>query len=132
MLNFGKILVEIFNHRNWEIVPEEQESSIVDRAKEYIESHVTQELSRNEIAEYLYINSDYLSRIFRKKTGVSLKDYIVEMKIEHAKYLMENSPLPVSIVASKVGFANFSYFSQVFKKVTGTTPMEYRKNFSHR
>lgn len=106
-----------------------EDSSLIDRAKLYIQKNVESDLSRNDIAGHLYLNPDYLSRMFRKKTGQSLKDYIVEMKIERAKYLMEHTPLSIGAVASKVGFANFSYFSQVFKKITGETPMEYRRHF---
>ena len=84
------------------------------------------------IAGYLYLNPDYLSRLFRKKTGQSLKDYIIEMKIERAKYLMENTPLSIGVIAAKVGFANFSYFSQVFKRITKESPMEYRRHFDSR
>lgn len=129
MMEFAQLVKDAFEQSEHS---ESEEGSLIERAKLYIQKNVENDLSRNMIAGYLYLNPDYLSRLFRKKTGQSLKDYIIEMKIERAKYLMENTPLSIGVIAAKVGFANFSYFSQVFKRITKESPMEYRRHFDSR
>lgn len=107
--------------------PQKSESP-VDQAVRYIQQNIELDLHRSEIADAIFINSDYLARLFKKELGVSMKDYIISEKMRVAQSLLRGTNLPVSLVASKVGYSNFSYFSQVFKKETGMTPGEYRSN----
>lgn len=102
--------------------------SAVDDIMEYINENLEKELTRNELAERVFLNPEYLSRLFKKQTGVSLTEYITNEKIKVAKQYLVKSDLCVSIIASKVGYLNFSHFSQVFKKITGVPPNEYRQN----
>lgn len=99
----------------------------VARAVAYINQNIEKNCSRAEIAEAIYINPEYLSRLFKKVKGVSLNDYIAMQKMEIAKSLLTNTGIPVHLIASKVGYSNFSYFSQVFKKYCGLAPLEYRQ-----
>ncbi len=73
------------------------------------------------------MNPSYLSRMFKKAEGISLKDYIVQEKMAFARTLLQSSALPVSLVALKAGYSNFSHFSQVYKKMYGVSPTEERK-----
>ena len=98
----------------------------VQKAIYYIRSHVDRELSRTEIAEAVFLNPEYLSHVFRKKTGKSLSEFIIAEKMQVAQSLLAGTNTQISAVASQVGYSNFSYFSQVFKKFTGVSPMEYR------
>lgn len=98
----------------------------VRRAMDYIRRNIDRDLSRADIAEAIYLNPEYLSRLFKKETGSSLNDYIVTEKMRAAQSLLGDTNIPVSIIATKVGYSNFSYFSQVFKKYTGLSPVEYR------
>lgn len=102
------------------------EQSPVQRAMEFVRRNIGRDLSRAEIAEAIYLNPEYLSRLFKKETGGSLGDYIIAEKMRAAQSLLTDTNIPVGIVASKVGYSNFSYFSQVFKKHTGLSPVEYR------
>ena len=63
--------------------------------------------------------------MFKKETGISLKQYITDFRIDKAKELLSRADARISDVATEVGFDNFSYFSTVFKKTTGLTPNEY-------
>ncbi|MFD0960049.1 helix-turn-helix domain-containing protein [Paenibacillus chungangensis] len=101
--------------------------SPVERAIAYINQHIEKNCSRAEIAEAIFINPEYLSRLFKKAMGISLNDFIATQKMEIAKSLLTNTKIPVHLIASKVGYSNFSYFSQVFKKHCGLTPLEYRQ-----
>ena len=92
----------------------------------YIDENLSQNPSRAEIAEHVHLNEDYLTRIFKKKTGYSLKNYIMKEKINLAKELLGNTNISISLIALKAGFTNFSHFSYTFKKLEGITPNEYR------
>lgn len=106
--------------------PDETALSPVHRAMDYIRRNLDRDLSRTDIAEAIYLNPEYLSRLFKRETGSSLSDYIATEKMRAAQSLLGDTNIPVSIIATKVGYSNFSYFSQVFKKYTGLSPLEYR------
>lgn len=84
-------------------------------------------MSREDIAEHVYLNPAYLSRLFRKETGLSLTDYTASLRIQKAKLELLDTNHRVSDVAMSVGYSNFSHFTKLFKKTTGLTPQEYRK-----
>ena len=102
-------------------------SSPVASAIDYIRRNLDRDISRAEIAEAIFLNPEYLSRLFKKETGVALGEFIVREKIEQAKCMLAETDIPVSLVALKTGYSNFSYFSQVFKRHTGLSPLEYRQ-----
>lgn len=102
--------------------------SSIDKAISYINQNIEQNFSRAQVAEAVFLNPEYLSRLFKKEKGVSLNDFINTRKMEIAQSLLSDTNIPVYLVASKVGYSNFSYFSQVFKKFCGVTPQEYRQS----
>jgi two-component system response regulator YesN len=104
-------------------------SNAVVKVLQFIEKNVNLDLNRDEIAEQVYLNPAYLSRLFRKETGKSLTDYMSELRVEKAKRQLENSNIKISDIAVSVGYSNFSHFSQLFKKLTGMSPQEYRKKY---
>lgn len=101
--------------------------TIIEKINQYIRKHYMENIGRNDIAAEFFLTPEYLSRMYKKQTGISLKDYISECRIEQAKLLLKNGELRVSDVAEAVGFDNFTYFSTMFKKYTGMTPNQYRK-----
>ena len=101
---------------------------VSDRAKEYIAEHLDERLLSEQIARFLFLNVDYLNRVFKKETGITLSEYISGQRIEKAKELLLTSTLSVSEIALEVGFQSFSYFSKIFKKKTGMEPSKYRKD----
>ncbi|MGE7055201.1 helix-turn-helix domain-containing protein, partial [Paenibacillus glucanolyticus] len=64
---------------------------------------------------------------FKKETGISLGTYIIQARIKAAKHLLEATSLSVYQIAAKVGYANYSYFSKLFKQDTGWAPSDYRR-----
>lgn len=101
--------------------------TVIDTIKSYIEKNYSHELSRNEIAASVYLSPDYVAKIFKADTGVFLKDYINQVRIQQAKIFLLDDNYTVSEVASMVGMDNFSYFSTLFKKKTGVSPREYKQ-----
>lgn len=102
------------------------DEDMISKTIDYIENHIDEDLSRSQLASYVHLNEDYLSRIFKKETGYLLKDFVRMKKIEFAKELLSSTNMSVSLVAVRCGFTNFSHFSQTFKKETSFTPNEYR------
>jgi len=100
--------------------------STVNRAKRYIEEHYKEDISRDEIAQFAYVTPNYLSKRFHEQTGMSLREYINRLRVEEAKRLLLSTNNPISTIALDMGFGNISYFSTVFRKITGLSPNEYR------
>ena len=99
----------------------------MELAKAYIHSHLNQPILVTDVAEHVNLSSEYFTRLFKKETGQNIKDYIIQAKIDAAKDLLARSDIPVSLIAMEMGYDNFSYFTQIFKKICGTTPSDYRK-----
>ncbi|WP_336772501.1 response regulator [Paenibacillus sp. MMO-58] len=106
----------------------EHSPSVVEQAKTYIHQHLAEEISREDIASHVFLNPDYLTRIFKRETGMSISDYLLQQRLRIAAELLANTDLAVSAVASRIGYANFSHFSRIFKKYMGINPLEYRQS----
>lgn len=100
--------------------------------KEYIANNLERELSLTQLANLVYFNPSYLSRIFKNYTGVNLIRYITNMRIAKAKELLTNSNMKINSIAAAVGFDSQSYFNQAFRKSTGLSPSEYRSSHEYR
>ncbi|MDI4648107.1 response regulator transcription factor [Cohnella hashimotonis] len=102
-------------------------SAVIAKIQSYVQEHLSEELGREEIARAVYRNPAYLSRLFRKETGMSLTDYIAQAKIERAKRLLTETNDKISNIAEGLGYLHFSYFAKLFRKIAGVTPQDYRK-----
>lgn len=105
----------------------QKSQSLIEKIHGYICEHYKEEIGRNEIGAEFHLVPEYLARLYKKKTGRNLKDYINEYRIEQAKILLKTSDMLVSDVSAEVGIDNISYFSTLFRKCTGMSPNEYRK-----
>lgn len=100
--------------------------SVVERAKRYIHENFKQELSREDVAAHVYLTGDYLAKVFKSETGLTIKEYLNDCRIHAAKQKLLESQASISEIAMESGFDTLSYFSTVFKKLTGETPIAYR------
>ena len=101
--------------------------TVIQQVEQYIQEHLDSPLTVGDVANAMFMNPDYLSRLFKNEHSVALKEYIVAQKMHAAQVLLQTTALPVGVIASKVGYDNYSYFSQAYKKATGCTPSEERK-----
>ncbi|MCM8709907.1 response regulator [Clostridium sp. SYSU_GA19001] len=106
----------------------EKSKSLVGKVKSFIKLNIDKELTREYIADQVYLNPIYLARIFKKETGIPLSEYIQKERLKVAKELLSKSNMPVSSIAAQVGYTNFSHFSRMFRKALGISPVDYRKN----
>ncbi len=131
-LNFAiSFIVDKFNEIT-ENAPKELESVLIQQRietiKQYINDNLDKNINRSEAAAMAYLSEDYFTKIFKSLTGYGFKEYIINQKIEYCKMLLVKTNFPVGVISSKVGYDNYSNFTQIFKKHTGITPQEYRKN----
>ncbi len=103
-------------------------SAPIQKAILLIEGSLSDDLSLTRLAKELNVNGSYLSTLFKKETGKTVTDFITERRISHAKHLLKSSRLQVQTVGQLCGFEDVHYFSKVFKRLTGTTPKQYRQN----
>lgn len=106
----------------------EKSDYIVHRIKKYVEDNYTSNISLDSLAGSLNISKYYLSHLFRKSTGGSFWDYLTEYRIEKAKNLLLYTNDKTYEIAIKVGYENASYFSTIFKKCVGVTPVEFKNS----
>ncbi len=105
----------------------QQQDNIVDTVKKYLDKHYREEINRDELANSVYITPNYLSKRFCQETGMNMREYINRLRIEEAKKVLLTTGKSISDVAMEVGYDNISYFSTVFKRFTGVTPLSFRQ-----
>ncbi|MGN6711611.1 response regulator transcription factor [Anaerocolumna jejuensis] len=101
--------------------------SIIEKVKKFIHLNYEQDITRTEVAADVYLTPEYLAILFKRETGINIKDYINQYRLEKAKLLLAQSDNKISDIAFEVGFNSFSYFTTLFKKMTGLSPNDYRK-----
>lgn len=111
----------------WKFQRTEDRDARIETVKEYIRTHVNRNITRTEVANLVYLDEDYFSKLFRQYTGWTFKEYVLKEKMAVARQLLTNTNLSVGLIASRLGFDNFSHFSRTFKKISDTTPQEYRR-----
>lgn len=104
-----------------------QSKNLARVAKEYMESHfVDPELSLNEVASRVNLSASHFSVVFSQETCQTFKEYLTEIRIKKAKELLRSTSLRAADIAYQVGYNDPHYFSSVFKKNTGLSPIEFR------
>jgi len=105
-----------------------KEKSAVDIVQNYLEQHYNETISRKDIESLVHLNEDYLNRIFKKETGYSLMEYIQYYRITMAKRMLAETDISISEIAARTGYNSPAYFSKIFRRFTGLTPLEYRND----
>ncbi len=98
----------------------------IQKVKRYIDSNYSDRLSLDRLSRDFFINSTYLSRIFKEEADENLSDYILSVRMENAKRMLNTSDAKVQDISKQVGYVDYRHFCTVFKKVTGMTPLQYR------
>lgn len=123
--------VEIVRRRKeQEETSEARQPGQVEKIRYYISEHISEEINRSMLAKYVGFSPEYLSSYFKKMTGQSLNSYINSEKIYFSQKMLLQTDLPISMIAQNLGFETSSYFTALFRKMTGMTPREFRKKES--
>ena len=99
---------------------------IIMEATKFIADNISQELNLDVLSKKYALSSGYLSKLFKKVTGIGLNDYIMLTRITAAQKLLSQSDRRVTDVAMACGFNDSAYFSKSFKEITGVTPKKYQ------
>ncbi len=97
--------------------------------REYIRDHLSEKITLDMLSERFYMNKYYLTRLFRREYGMTINDYLLQIRISHAKELLRFSKLSVEEVGESCGITPLYYFSRIFKQVEGISPRDYRKKW---
>ena len=100
-------------------------SKHINASKEYIYSHIKERITIEDLADSLGVSASYLSRLFKKETGITFSGYVTSLRIERAKELLRQGDKKIYEISDLVGYQTVQYFSKVFKKVEGISPREY-------
>jgi len=132
-LSEGKLYIE--NYCNNIIscsnsIDQKQDINMIDEINDYIKEHLDDfDLTLKGTAEKFYINSSYLSRIYKKQTGKSFKEKVISLRMEEAIRLLKSTDLKVYEVSYRIGIQDPNYFSLSFRKYMNMSISEYRKSF---
>jgi len=96
--------------------------------KTYLDNHVAQKISLKELGDMVFLSESQIVRLFKRDLGMTPYEYSLSLKLDQAKKLLRNSRLQVREIAEYLAFCDEHYFSYIFKKKTGQTPLEYRRN----
>lgn len=92
----------------------------------YIQEHYTENITLEELSRVADRNPQYLSAVFSKTCGMSLKEYITALRIKDAKNYLRSTGMPIGEIATKLGYQDAKYFSRVFQRLIGKSPRDYR------
>ncbi|GAA0136481.1 response regulator [Paenibacillus sp. YSY-4.3] len=104
-----------------QISKQSKKTEIIE-AQKYIQMNLRRKITLEEVADHLYLNSSYFSRLFKKETGETFVEYMTRMKMEKAREMLSDTSAAVEEVALALGYDNRSYFVKLFKKYYGISP----------
>ncbi|MDY4670421.1 MAG: AraC family transcriptional regulator [Oliverpabstia sp.] len=100
---------------------------VVQQIMKYMESHYREKISLDQIAENMYLSPFYISKLFKSETGDTPINYLISLRMEKAKELLDRNPsLSIQEAAAQVGYEDAYHFSKLFKKYFGLSPMYYK------
>lgn len=102
------------------------EISEINKVKQYIQTHFNEPIKLETLAALVYMNPNYFSGYFKKHVGVKFKEYLTNIRINEAEKIMLSTDKKIYEVAEAVGFSDYRHFSEVFKKVKGNSPSDYK------
>lgn len=105
----------------------DKENAAVRRVRQYLSSHLSERITLEQLAAVVHLSPNYLCSLFKQETGWTIMEYLLRQRVEKAKRMMVTEEDSLSLIAEKCGFSDYNYFSQTFRKLTGTTAMQYRK-----
>ncbi|MDW7657229.1 MAG: response regulator [Bacillota bacterium] len=109
----------------------QKQHKVIQVATDYIDAHIGESLSLEEMARIVYLSPVYFSKLFKTETGINFSDYVKKARVGRAIVLMQEIRYKIYDICEQVGYKNIRHFYKVFKQVTGMTPTEYRNKHVH-
>ena len=112
------------------IEPAPEDQLPIQKAKAYIEAHLSEKLTIPIIASSVGLSENYFPKLFSRFTGLSLSRFVLDRRLQRARYLLDTSMRNISEVAFECGFESISHFNRSFKKYVNLAPRQYRQNMA--
>ena len=93
----------------------------------YMKEHIQQPITLQDLADHVHLSTYYFSRLFKKYTNASPGEYLLNLRLSHAKMLLITTPYPISQISDLCGFNDSVHFINIFRKKIGATPLQFRK-----
>ncbi|MBD8067363.1 response regulator transcription factor [Bacillus sp. PS06] len=106
---------------------EKKQDSPISKATQYVDTHLSQNISLNDVAKHVHLNPSYLSVLFKEQVNMTFSEYVTRSRLQMAKQLLINTDLSVIDIAEETGYGTSKYFIKLFKEHEGITPSKYRK-----
>ncbi len=103
------------------------ENPIIKKVCDYINENLSQEISLEQMADYVKVSSFYLSKLFKENKGVTFVNFLADRRLEKARTLLKETDLSIKEITAEVGYNDQNYFSRLFRNKFGVTPSDFRK-----
>lgn len=105
----------------------ESRHSLVNQIQRFLQTHLSEDVSLQAIADHVYMHPTHVSKVFKKETGENISEYVLRLRMDKAVFLLKESKYKIYEVAGLLGYKNPTYFIKVFKDHFGVTPQEFRE-----
>jgi len=102
---------------------------LINASINFINNNYERDISLADISKYVFLSPGYFTRAFKEETGLSPINYLIKVRIERAKEMLSETNMKASEIAVSVGFSNQQRFNEMFRKITGLSPIQYRKQY---
>ncbi len=120
--HLNTILITLFDSLN----PQTQ-NKYVNSILKYINDNITNPLSLTDVCQSVHLSKEYVARVFKKEMGITVTDYIIQQKLDLAKNMLLSNEISLRNISEKVGYQDYNYFSRLFKKHYGISPLKMKK-----
>ena len=107
----------------------EKESPLVKEIKRYIKANLSKKITLEEVCAQVYLSPAYCESVFKKETGETVIDYAINEKMIRAKALLTEGASSLIEISEELGFSDYNYFSRLFKKRVGISPLQFKRNY---
>lgn len=128
----NELMIFILRYQNYRdltvTVPMNESDERMQQAARYILGHYKENITLEDMAQFTHMSASYFSKRFKEATGFGFKEYLLNIRIKKASELLLETKVPITEVAYASGFNDSNYFGDVFRKIKGISPLQYRKN----
>lgn len=123
-----RLKIALYEKKETEIAGEQEERPITGIIR-YMQEHLEEEISLNILAEKFHLSAQYISQLFKNEIGVNFLAYLTSIRMEKAKKLLISTSLSIGEISVQCGYGDYRVFTRTFKKMEGSTPSQYRRDF---
>lgn len=124
-----KLKVSLFERELTQEELTETEERPIAAITRYLQEHLEEDISLNILSDEFHLNAQYISQLFKSEIGVGFLTYLTGIRMEKAKKLLLSSSFSVAEISERCGYGDYRVFTKAFKKIEGTTPSQYRRDF---